>query len=189
MNITAATNKQHHLYITNKGWDFGEKYFCSRSSRDRNEIFQQSSVMSAESEGKNLNTSFEFPVSDYIHLLCSTNTTNSYIWQTFTKGASGAVLPSLGHAPLMTYHRLSPVLLVGSSVVRWVLTYYSHVAVFVHYALTFLEDWPLVWEGSWHQGLLINRKKKVRLSVLKKGVSHTFNSSWGKQVSNQYAYH
>lgn len=47
-----------------------------------------------------------------------------------------------------TVLRLSPALLVGSSVVRRSLTHHSHVAVFGHDSVTFSEHWPLIREGT-----------------------------------------
>lgn len=57
--------------------------------------------------------------------------------------------------PLSKYTHQSPVLLVGATVVSWVLTHDSHAAVLVHNALTFLECWLMKWEGPWHKCLLM----------------------------------
>lgn len=78
---------------------------------------------------------------------------------------------------MTTYQRLSPALLVGSSVVWYTLTHHSHGAVFGHDTVTFSEHWPLIWERTWHQAFLI---RDIQILVIKKAEPMNINISQRK---------
>lgn len=134
--------KQQHLHNIQVGWDCCERRVCGVHPAQK--IF--SSITSAEcgtwAENKN-------------NLNCFTvKYQNRHTYDLKTLYCLKTLLMVHGKLKFphikITYRWSSPALLVGSSVVRCALTHHSHGAVFGHDTVTFSENWPLIWEGTWH---------------------------------------